>query len=430
MGSFRINISGCRQASQGFIGASTRLEALSRETEDIACELEKMPSFSELVPTVRGFETTIADESRKVQELKEAIDKILDYYTQAEDNILQYIRPSGGDQQAVIEGGGGTSKKSGNDLMQTDPAEMEKFISDFEKIHPEYAKAFEDFLKGGKNNNLTEDDIRNIKYLAYNAPEPYRSMFLNNLDKYCIVDCNYYTIDENGNKKPGACFNYTKGGEYGGLFYNPNSFEPDPRGPYTTLFHETGHCLDYNNDMCNFSGSDTETYTYYSHAMQKEVTLKEAIWYDVYDNPNNEHSVHSIGEQLQANNQYPAADLDKVVEAMKNGTRDSLPRRDKALYDKIVEEMKTNHITGGPLYEAPSDVYGGVSRNELRNGYGHDQDTYWGCDADGVKPGKELWAEYFSYQMAGDLENIEILKEYFPEASDMLEQYAKDMANN
>ena len=65
-----------------------------------------------------------------------------------------------------------------------------------------------------------------------------------------------------------------------------------------------------------------------------------------------------------------------------------------------------------------------MSNNELRNGYGHDN-SYW---KDPSKAGKELWAEYFSYHMAGDQQNLAYVQEYFPEASKVLDSYADQLA--
>ena len=66
-----------------------------------------------------------------------------------------------------------------------------------------------------------------------------------------------------------------------------------------------------------------------------------------------------------------------------------------------------------------------MSGNELRNGYGHDK-SYWKNDPTNVV--KELWAEYFSYNMAGDGENLTYLREFFPESYGVLEQYAHTLA--
>jgi hypothetical protein len=41
----------------------------------------------------------------------------------------------------------------------------------------------------------------------------------------------------------------------------------------------------------------------------------------------------------------------------------------------------------------------------------------------------ELWAEYFSYNMSGSEENLDMLLKYYPEASKVMEQYALSLAN-
>ena len=43
--------------------------------------------------------------------------------------------------------------------------------------------------------------------------------------------------------------------------------------------------------------------------------------------------------------------------------------------------------------------------------------------------GMELWAEFYSYNMARDTENLAYLKEYFPESAKVLEGYAHALAD-
>lgn len=42
-------------------------------------------------------------------------------------------------------------------------------------------------------------------------------------------------------------------------------------------------------------------------------------------------------------------------------------------------------------------------------------------------PAKELWAEYYSYNMVGDQRNLDYVREYFPEAVKVMDQYALNM---
>ena len=115
--------------------------------------------------------------------------------------------------------------------------------------------------------------------------------------------------------------------------------------------------------------------------------------------------------------------IDNVIDAMKNGSPAGLNAQDRQLYNAVKNEFN-NSTPNTEAYESVSDVYGGMSGNELRNGYGHDT-NYWNNES---MAGKELWAEYFSYNMAGDTENLNNLNEYFPEASKVLEQYAYALA--
>ena len=79
--------------------------------------------------------------------------------------------------------------------------------------------------------------------------------------------------------------------------------------------------------------------------------------------------------------------------------------------------------------EAVTDVYGGASKNGLQNtrngrmGYTH-KDSYWN---DPFNTSRELWAEYFSYNMAGNTDALNNVREYFPEAVQILDQYAEQL---
>ena len=64
---------------------------------------------------------------------------------------------------------------------------MDTLIQDFESSHPDQTADLNDFLASGNPNDLTEGDIRNIKYLIYTAPEPYRSIYLNSLSKFEMI---------------------------------------------------------------------------------------------------------------------------------------------------------------------------------------------------------------------------------------------------
>ena len=152
------------------------------------------------------------------------------------------------------------------------------------------------------------------------------------------------------------------------------------------------------------------------------MTMREAIDYDVYYKEANAHSITSIANDIidcgiggsNGNN-------DNVINAFKTGNSSSLSNEDFKLYTAVKEEFTSN--VSGATYESVSDVYGGVTNNELRSGYGHNT-GYWD---DSTKAAKELWAEFFYYNMAGDETNLGLLYEYLPEASKALDTYANTL---
>lgn len=302
--------------------------------------------------------------------------------------------------------------KGRQDLLNTSDSDKDSVISEFEKKHPTVRDEFDRFLLSGDNNLLTDDDKRNIKYLVYTADEPYRSVFLS-----CIKE---YEIDD-GNLDKSAF--YSSGIFSKDLTYDyPDSFGSDPRGPFTTFFHECGHCIDDLADISSYFGYDTASYEFYSEDMGKNVTLYDTIIYDVYFNENNPHSITSIGNTFITKGDKDAEQtLYTVVLAFAYGANpDDLLYKERVLYKKILE-YHNNSCTSGVIHEAVTDVYGGASHNALRNGgYGH-ENTYW---ENKNKLGKELWAEYFSYNMARSDEALENLKEFFPESAKLMDDYS------
>lgn len=297
------------------------------------------------------------------------------------------------------------------DRKNVSAEDRRKYVEEYERNHPDEVRELQEFLKTGKPNNMTEEDLLNIKYLVYTAPAPFGLIYLKSMGDYSIgttgTDGAYYSPNN-------RTVNYSY----------PDSFKNDPRGPYTTFFHETGHGIDDTSDLTKLNGSDTENFTAYSPEMGKRVTLREAIEYDVYYNKNNPHSMTSIAADIKARGGSGRnGNIDNVIDAMKNGSPAGLNAQDRQLYNAVKNEFN-NSTPNTEAYESVSDVYGGMSGNELRNGYGHDT-NYWNNES---MAGKELWAEYFSYNMAGDTENLNNLNEYFPEASKVLEQYAYALA--
>ena len=285
-------------------------------------------------------------------------------------------------------------------------------IEKYENQYPADAKLIDDFFQNVKN--ISEDDIRNIKYLLYTASEPYRSLYLRYLSDFSI-----------GNDGLSSGAYYSPSSKTVNYEY-PNSFANDPRGPYTTFFHECGHGIDDVANLTNVGGSDTENFRVYSQNMGREVSIREAILFDVYRNTNNPHSMVSIANNIIASGKAGSkGNVENVLNAIQSGDSSGLNKNDMVLFKAVINEHARSTNNGNVKFESVTDVYGGVSGNLLRaKGYGHDT-SYW---TNNTMAAKELWAEYFSYNMANDAEALNNLRQYYPEAAKVLDQYAKELS--
>lgn len=295
----------------------------------------------------------------------------------------------------------------------------EKYIEQYERSHPEAKALLDDFLNSRSAKGLSDEDKRNIKYLLYTAPEPYKTLYLKNLGNFEFKTTN---LDDTA-------------------FYDQHngkiSLDPPYNGYlsdkplYTTLFHECGHAIDDLADESLEKGFDTERYTYYSESAGRNMTLRQAIEYDVFHNRDNPHSMINITNNIIHTD--PAASdgaPQRVIKALQTGDKSNLTEDDRVLYERTIEEFQSQFTPNGN-HESVTDIYGGVSKNQLIKddhntniGYYH-KDSYWN---EGGHPERELWADYASNHIAYNPSTIQITQEYFPEASKVMDSYAADLA--
>ena len=418
MAQIRVDVQKLRRIELDFLKTEAMLQVKELEIRTIRYTLRYKIAAHEML-SKRMTETAdqLAKERRSLKSLREGIEQIVQQYSRTEKSNLQDLAKV----IAQIAGSAGWRQdgRSGEELLNTPASEMDGYISSFEKEHPEDAERLNSYLAGGQNNKLTQDDIRKIKYLVYTAEEPYRSAYLRNLDKFSIGNAD---LTDRGAYYSNGKVNYV----YSNDKYD--SFGNDPRGAFTVFFHESGHAMDDVANVSNKNGYDTDNFTAYSEVIGKEVSVREAIEYDVFYNANNPHSVTSIAAAVCATGKSSAGasgSVENVIQAFKNGSSKGLSNDDLKLYNSVRKQFESSVGSNKAQYEAVTDVYGGMTGNVLRtsNGYGH-KTSYWN---DPTMAGKELWAEYFSYNMSGSKENLEHLREYFPEAANVLEKYAYSM---
>lgn len=279
------------------------------------------------------------------------------------------------------------------DIVSSD--DKDEFIKIYEIYNPEKKKKLDNLLS-----KLTEEQIREVKYILYTADEPYRSIYLNELESYTI-----------GN---------VSGSDTG--FFRPfdNTINVDmiaeptnPRGPYTTFFHESGHALDYNfyNDGNFYSLT-------YRNAEGK--SLQDVIFEDVRNDIRQTIAKYTSDEKIQENL------LNYLISGKNN--RGALTKKEEKILENVLKAYKKD--IAGMEKEAYSDIYGGVTDNAIVGNYIHTKENYW-YDENGNATGtqaKELWAEYYSYCMTGNEEALENLREHFPNAAEFLDEMAESMA--
>ena len=303
-----------------------------------------------------------------------------------------------------------------DELKDISNEEKDEVIRAFEEENPETARWMEEALNV---QNMTDDERRDIRFLLYSAPEPYRSIYIEHLKQYDYVvgeDGTYYS------PKLDQIF----------LLKDGESFEKDYHGAYNSVFHESGHAIDCYEDtdpktmMFEYQGqslhdlvvSDTRNYVnQYIDANMPELTTEQR-----------EQLLRSLNLTDDAGFQYggDSSGLDKKMEAYRN---------------KLIRDMR-KHLDG-TANQSPSDVFGGVTNNAVVSNFGHapneekgekpEDYDYWydpqSHEASGLQE-MELWAEFYAAQMTHDYEQLEAIRLHFPQAYEAMEAMAREMAAN
>lgn len=300
--------------------------------------------------------------------------------------------------------------------------------------------------KGNLKEGISEDDIVNIKYIAYRSKSPCHEVFFDNISKCQVVSWNY-----NGTS------HYDFKDSNRGVYLNFRSGDgiDNPRGAYNTFFHEIGHNID---DLL-VGGYDYDANASYVGIYTTDEVASgrfyDVIYEDVEQNFKNAISSYSNDEAMIGIDSTGQAKILDVL--MGRANRDSLnPRLDFA-YRKIYEDYTGiwKGVFSGKNYrgsetgslqgverEQVSDITGGITNNATsgvsNGGYGHTSNGYWyiGKDSgDIIGNGSsatdlqqmEFFAEYFAYEMTGDPDEA-YARSYFPNAYRVIDEAMKQQA--
>lgn len=292
------------------------------------------------------------------------------------------------------------------------PEDLEKikYIIKFEEENKKYIEQTNKFLEP-----LSLKDKIEIKYLLYNAEEPYRTLAIKYLDR---VEINLSPIENTGAFYP----------DNNAIKINIMDDRNNPRGKYYTLFHEIGHAIDYNAGRdYGFDGFFTDYYKINGKS------LNDHIYQDARtDIALSIHLFLRSGEYrhltLEERSQIRSNVLENILKQNKNFNK--LTKLEKEIFKEIRYQYWLK--LKGPENEAASDVYGGVTNNVITGQYNHNS-SYW---FDGKKriqePNKEAFAEYFGRIMLQEgkikEEGIKSIEKYLSNSKEFMDALFPEIA--
>lgn len=307
-------------------------------------------------------------------------------------------------------------------------ANMEKLIEviEYDENNPDRAKDTDEFLTP-----LEEQDVVEIKYLMYTAEEPYRSLAMDYLDRFEIISTTkngrFYSSDD-------------------AMRFNVREDRKNERGAYFTFFHELGHAIDYyygkdkaeehffstiGHGFQDFFG----TAPYYSEQFEtNENTLAEYMHEDVENRIRIEFNdkVTELGYDNLSSEEKEIM-INNISEAMifKDSSYTFLSEEEEEIYEEIQNKLSTE--LRPDQHNNASDVYGGVTLNEVVGKWGHHKPSYWMTIFGNRKrePDKEGFASYYGSIMIedGELRNQELKsnEEYLPHSKKHMDKMFESM---
>ena len=256
----------------------------------------------------------------------------------------------------------------------------------------------------------TLDQIQ-IKYLVYVAEEPYRSLWIRYTDLYQIV----VTDGALGVFSPSR----------NTITINIEDDRENERGAYFTFFHECGHAVDYN------YGIENNEHTYYT-----------TMWRDREGQTLSQNNIQDVETHLTqtARNEiggYSEEEISNVVNNLVNLNRNysSLSSSERELQKLLADYYETE--LKGAENNCVSDIFGGVTDNEIHGTYLHPRnektgESYW-VNIDGTvrrTTEREFFAGYFGRVFVAEPERsngLNSIAQYMPESYEAAEELIDEM---
>ena len=338
-------------------------------------------------------------------------------------------------------------------FSQISQADKEAFVNRCDSLCPDLAKAVDALFS---DPDWTDQEKLDVKFMIYNAQEPYRTIFFKNTLRCSAVVFQPGSEDSDG--VDNSCYSPLTATVY--LEDLDSNLRDNERAPYNTVFHEYGHAVDNNTRIKRWnylSGAfwvdgdnlqkciveDTRKYVnakidrmceegYQCLSKEQQLLLKdEDIRNIVLSSLNLTDKPYPADE---SGTDTPPSEDDSSPEKLYpayGGSVKELPEHLR-IYSNLIQSSMSDDLRGETNCAA-SDVYGGVTNNAIGSAYGHKGDKYvfYWFDEDRAatkNQAAELWAEFYAAQMTGDEEALASIQKFFPTAYPMLEEMARQMA--
>lgn len=224
--------------------------------------------------------------------------------------------------------------------------------------------------------------------------------------EYNIIDGDYLL---------GAHFSARKGGM--SINLSRVSKETDDHMPYQTLFHETGHMLDWlHGGKSNYQYfSNTFENGAFGFTLRKEaknvIDARKAVMKKEFDA--NKDDILWLADNGYVHESYKQAFLDGKISGVKD-----LPRRvtfrPSTVYNKLAEELRGLSDKTG----AVQDIFQGATDEKFKGDFGHASGYF---DSNPTALEKEAFAEMVEASMANE-ELLDAIKTYFPKSYGIFER--------
>lgn len=296
--------------------------------------------------------------------------------------------------------------------------EKEAFISRCENLYPFWAEKIDKIFS---DPDLTNQEKLDIKFMIYSGPEPYRSIYLEHIDKY---DVGLFQ-DKSEPNYDSFTSHFDPDEEKIWLTDQYFTFRGGLDSPYNTVFHESGHAIDY---------YERTTDRWLSKSFELDgKSLYDCIVADTRNYINDlVDKLYPRFTEQEKETLFISLNLSNDASFQIRGDASDLPMPIKDAYRTVRTVMFFD------LYwfnnADVGDIYGGVTNRAIGSPYGHgvfegkDYD-YWYKDGETTKyQAVELWAEFFASKMTHDERALASIREHFPTAYPLLEEMALKMA--